>query len=85
MEADKPTTSEVEEEQSFGVAPIPASSGTGIHDDPELKEVDKAIRSEPEEQSFGVAPIPASSGAGNPISVKPGEKLPDSSTFRSNE
>lgn len=37
-----------------------------------------------EPESFSVNPIPASSGAGNPISLAPGEKVPDSSTFNSN-
>ncbi|KAL4896889.1 hypothetical protein BDV59DRAFT_169295 [Aspergillus ambiguus] len=36
------------------------------------------------EQAFSVNPIPASSGIGNPIHLKPGEKVPDPSTFNSN-
>ena len=31
----------------------------------------------PEEKSYGVDPIPASAGPANPVSVSPGEKLPD--------
>ncbi|KAF9889147.1 hypothetical protein FE257_007636 [Aspergillus nanangensis] len=37
-----------------------------------------------EAEQFSVNPIPASSGTGNPISLKPGEKVPDPSTFNSN-
>ncbi|MCJ1486364.1 hypothetical protein MMC06_006541, partial [Schaereria dolodes] len=37
-----------------------------------------------QEQSFGVAPIPASSGIGNPVQLKPGENVPDPSTFNRN-
>jgi len=37
-----------------------------------------------EAESFSVNPIPASSGASNPIKLKPGEKVPDSSTTHSN-
>lgn len=37
---------------------------------------------EPEE--FSVSPIPASSGVGNPIHLKPGEKVPESSSFNTN-
>ncbi|KAL4741592.1 hypothetical protein BDV11DRAFT_55399 [Aspergillus similis] len=33
---------------------------------------------------YSVNPIPASSGIGNPIHLKPGEKVPDPSTFNSN-
>lgn len=35
-------------------------------------------------QKFGVAPLPATSGIGNPISLKPGEKVPHPSTFTNN-
>ncbi|KAB8079572.1 hypothetical protein BDV29DRAFT_55387 [Aspergillus leporis] len=37
-----------------------------------------------EVDQFSVNPIPASSGAGNPIKLKPGEKVPDPSTFNFN-
>ncbi|KAF7592810.1 hypothetical protein BBP40_012493 [Aspergillus hancockii] len=37
-----------------------------------------------EADQFSVNPIPASSGTGNPINLKPGEKVPDPSTFNSN-
>ncbi|KAL3466651.1 hypothetical protein BJX64DRAFT_284214 [Aspergillus heterothallicus] len=33
---------------------------------------------------YSVNPIPASSGIGNPIHLKPGEKVPDPSTFNTN-
>lgn len=35
-------------------------------------------------ENVAVNPIPASSGTGNPISLKPGEKVPDPSTFNAN-
>ncbi|KAI9847243.1 MAG: hypothetical protein M1838_000957 [Thelocarpon superellum] len=37
-----------------------------------------------EPQTFGVAPIPATAGAGNPIHLKPGEPVPDSSELTTN-
>ncbi|KAL8713987.1 MAG: hypothetical protein Q9220_002133 [cf. Caloplaca sp. 1 TL-2023] len=37
-----------------------------------------------EASEFSVNPIPASSGHGNPIDLKPGEKVPDPSTLTSN-
>ncbi|KAK3044677.1 hypothetical protein LTS18_000642, partial [Coniosporium uncinatum] len=108
--ADEASKAEPEEEQSFGVAPIPPSSGagnpislqrgegvpesssinansitSGVHDDPELKAADQAKRAEPqEEQSFGVAPLPATTAPGNPISLAPGEKVPQSSDYTTN-
>ena len=36
-------------------------------------------------QEFSAKPLPASSGVGNPISLKPGEKVPDSSEFATND
>ena len=36
------------------------------------------------QQAFGVNPLPATAGAGNPIRLKPGEKVPDPSTFTTN-
>lgn len=36
------------------------------------------------EQTFGVAPLPATAGTGNPVSLQPGEKVPDSSSYTSN-
>jgi hypothetical protein len=37
-----------------------------------------------EPQTFNVAPIPATSGLGNPISLAPGEPVPDASTLTDN-
>ena len=36
------------------------------------------------QQTFGVSPLPATSGLGNPIQLRPGEKVPDPSTFTRN-
>jgi len=36
------------------------------------------------QQAFGVSPLPATSGLGNPIHLRPGEKVPDPSTFTRN-
>lgn len=49
-----------------------------VRDDPSLKGAENS------EQAFGVAPLPATSGIGNPISLKPGEKVPHPSTFTQN-
>lgn len=35
-------------------------------------------------QGFHVSPLPATEGAGNPISLAPGEKVPEPSTFTNN-
>lgn len=43
-----------------------------VRDDPELVKNDT-------EKAFGVAPIPATGGIGNPISLAPGEKVPETS------
>ncbi|KAI9715194.1 MAG: hypothetical protein M1828_001020 [Chrysothrix sp. TS-e1954] len=37
------------------------------------------------EQSFGVSPLPATAGTSNPISTQPGEKLPPSDAYTSND
>lgn len=37
-----------------------------------------------EPENFSVNPIPASSGTGNPVHLKPGEKVPDASTANEN-
>jgi hypothetical protein len=55
---------------------------SGVHDDPELVEADKAKGES--EQTFGVSPLPAFPGAVNPIKVAPGEKLPEASTLTGN-
>jgi hypothetical protein len=53
---------------------------SGVKDDEELKAADKAAG----EQTFSVNPIPGTSGTGNPISLAPGESVPDHSTFTEN-
>ena len=50
-----------------------------VHDDPSLKK-----SAEDSEQTFGVAPLPATTGIGNPISLQPGEKVPQPSEFTKN-
>lgn len=95
-----PSETPQKEQGDFSVKPIPASSGmhnpvqlvpgekipdplthnsaivnSRAHDDPALREGDKTFR---------VSPLPATAGAGNPIHVKPGEKLPASSTYTTN-
>ena len=54
-----------------------------VHDDPELKAQDEAKTKEGE-QTFSVNPIPATAGTGNPIDLKPGEKVPPPSEITSN-
>ncbi|KAL9597160.1 MAG: hypothetical protein Q9219_005326 [cf. Caloplaca sp. 3 TL-2023] len=49
-----------------------------VKDDPSLPKSDES------EKAFGVTPLPATSGFGNPISLEPGQKVPDPSTFTSN-
>lgn len=56
----------------------PAERGT------ESKETATEPSTENSDQSFFVNPIPASEGIGNPVSVPPGEGVPDSSTFNKN-
>ncbi|MCJ1402046.1 hypothetical protein MMC11_005265 [Xylographa trunciseda] len=36
------------------------------------------------EQAFGVSPLPATSGIGNPVQTKPGDPVPDPSSFTKN-
>ena len=50
-----------------------------VHDDSSLPKATKDS-----EQTFGVAPIPATSGIGNPVQLKPGEKVPDPSSITKN-
>ncbi|KAL9577141.1 MAG: hypothetical protein Q9203_007569, partial [Teloschistes exilis] len=50
-----------------------------VKDDPSLSKSDGS-----EQTTFGIAPLPATGGFGNPIHLKPGEKVPDPSTFTSN-
>ncbi|KAH0536740.1 hypothetical protein FGG08_006412 [Glutinoglossum americanum] len=50
-----------------------------VHDDEELK-----AKSEDPQQVFSVNPLPATAGVGNPIHLRPGEPVPDPSTFTNN-
>jgi len=45
-----------------------------VRDDPELVKNDQ-------EKAFGVAPLPATGGIGNPITLAPGEKVPETSAI----
>ena len=38
-----------------------------------------------EAQEFSVKPLPATAGAGNPVSLNPGDKVPDSSRITTND
>ncbi|KAF2762477.1 hypothetical protein EJ05DRAFT_2865 [Pseudovirgaria hyperparasitica] len=48
--------------------------------------VEDGVTSQPdaEADTFSVAPIPATAGIGNPVTLAPGEKVPDPSTLTSN-
>lgn len=50
-----------------------------VKDDEELK-----AQHEQQEQAFGVNPLPASNTAGNPISLAPGEKVPEPESISAN-
>lgn len=54
---------------------------SGVHDDPELVAADQAKEAEP---TFSVAPLPAFPGAVNPVTLAPGEKIPDANTVTGN-
>ncbi|KAE8454070.1 hypothetical protein EG329_007848 [Mollisiaceae sp. DMI_Dod_QoI] len=54
---------------------------SGVHDDPELVAAAKKAEAEP---TFSVAPLPAFPGGVNPVTVAPGEKIPDSNTLTGN-
>lgn len=67
-----------------GQVPLPntLTSNTiqsSVRDNPSLKDSAKDS-----EHTFGVAPLPATSGTGNPVSLQPGEKIPNPSEFTSN-
>lgn len=53
---------------------------SGVHDDEELKAADLAKNG----PTYSVNPIPATAGAGNPITLAPGEPVPDPSTITGN-
>ncbi|QSZ31640.1 hypothetical protein DSL72_001207 [Monilinia vaccinii-corymbosi] len=55
---------------------------SGVHDDPELVAADKA-KSEAE-PTLSISPLPAFAGAVNPITLAPGEKIPQSSDLTTN-
>jgi hypothetical protein len=54
---------------------------SGVHDDPELVAAAKKAEAEP---TFSVAPLPAFPGAVNPITLAPGEKIPEVGTITGN-
>ena len=56
----------------------PAAETSGFNIGSHSKDADDA------QQSYGVAPLPATEGIGNPIQTKPGEKVPDPSSFTNN-
>jgi len=55
------------------------TTSSTAHEDSSLAKSGEGSR-----QTFGVAPLPATSGIGNPIHLRPGEKVPDPSTFTRN-
>lgn len=75
-----PETPAALDDQAFSVNPIPASAEAGVHDDPELVAAD-AAKSKDSEQTLGISPLPATGGIGNPIQLRPGETVPESSKF----
>ena len=64
----------VPKEPSHGRNESALSDATGTHPETPFHDA----------QEFSVNPIPASTGAGNPISLKPGEKVPHPSTISEN-
>ena len=61
----------------------PAAERTGFTDaDAAPDSTTKA--DEESEQAFGVSPLPATSGIGNPVQTKPGDSVPDPSSFTNN-
>jgi hypothetical protein len=66
---------------------LPGSTTAGLDKDVPLEQgshIPGGFPGESTYSEYGVNPIPASSGIGNPIHLKPGEKVPDPSTFNSN-
>ena len=53
---------------------------SNAHDDPSLAARDADATG----QTFAVAPLPATAGLGNPVQLKPGEKVPEPSSFTTN-
>lgn len=65
----------------------PGSTTAGLDKDVPLEQrsdVPGGFPTESPYKEYSVNPIPASSGIGNPIHLKPGEKVPDPSTFNPN-
>ncbi|KAL2796929.1 hypothetical protein BJX66DRAFT_126850 [Aspergillus keveii] len=65
----------------------PGSTTAGLDKDVPLEQraaIPGGFPAESPYSEYSVNPIPASSGIGNPIHLKPGEKVPDPSTFNSN-
>ncbi|KAL4810400.1 hypothetical protein BDV18DRAFT_130921 [Aspergillus unguis] len=65
----------------------PGSTTAGLDKDVPLEQRNNIPGGFPAESpynEYSVNPIPASDGPGNPIHLKPGEKVPDQSTFNSN-
>ncbi|KAL2810701.1 hypothetical protein BJX63DRAFT_401536 [Aspergillus granulosus] len=68
-------------------AAAPASTTAGLGKDVPLESganIPGGLPAESPHKEYSVNPIPASSGIGNPIHLKPGEKVPDPSTFNPN-
>ncbi|QIX00536.1 hypothetical protein AMS68_006053 [Peltaster fructicola] len=92
-----PITPAADDNKTFSVNPIPASSGPGNpislpagEPVPEFNKsaITSGVHDDPElkalDQKVSVAPIPATGGASNPIHLAPGEKVPDASTITAN-
>jgi hypothetical protein len=86
-------------QDTFSVAPIPASEGSGnpvslaagekvpepstLHSN----NIESGVHDDPELKAldtYSVAPIPSSVGTGNPVSLAAGEKVPEPSSLHSN-
>ncbi|MCJ1392381.1 hypothetical protein MMC18_005248 [Xylographa bjoerkii] len=61
----------------------PAAERTGFTDADAMPD-NTTKAGEDSQQAFGVSPLPATSGIGNPIQTKPGESVPDPSSFTNN-
>ena len=61
----------------------PAAERTGFTDADAAPD-NTAKGGEESEQAFGVSPLPATSGIGNPVQTKPGDSVPDPSSFTNN-
>ncbi|MCJ1282818.1 hypothetical protein MMC26_002144 [Xylographa opegraphella] len=61
----------------------PAAERTGFTD-ADAAPADTTNAADESEQAFGVSPLPATSGIGNPVQTKPGDSVPDPSSFTNN-